>query len=91
MFDNFFLISKITEKHTVSTDVSRQKLETKDYLPDWLEPKKVEDKNSDYIQDRVTPTEELFRKHRSSSSDKITQGVGCNDIYILMCKNGFIF
>lgn len=65
----------ITEKHTVSTDVSRQKLETKDYLPDWLEPKKVEDKNSDYIQDRVTPTEELFRKHRSSSSDKITQGV----------------
>ncbi|XP_025986119.1 golgin subfamily A member 4 isoform X1 [Solenopsis invicta] len=63
------------ERRTVSADPSRQKLETKEYLPDWLEPKKTpEDKTSDHVQERVTPTEELFSKHRSSS-DKIIQGV----------------
>ncbi|KAL6266223.1 hypothetical protein P5V15_003083 [Pogonomyrmex californicus] len=62
-----------TEKRTISADVNKQKSEIKEYLPDWLEPKKdkiLEDKSSDYIQDTVTSTEELF-KHRSSSSDKI--------------------
>lgn len=64
----------VEERRTVSADSSRQKSETKQYLPDWLEPKKVtEDKNSDYIQDKITPAEELFSRHRRSSSDKIVQ------------------
>jgi len=55
----------------VSADSSKQKIETKQYLPDWLEPKKTtEDKNSDYIQDKIMP-EKLFSRHRSS--DKIVQ------------------
>lgn len=58
----------------MSADSSRQKSETKQYLPDWLEPKKAtEDKNNDYIQDKIMPTEELFSRHRRSSSDKIVQ------------------
>lgn len=62
------------ERHTVSTGSSKQKIETKQYLPDWLEPKKtIEDKNSDYIQDKTMPTEELFSRHRRFSSDKIVQ------------------
>ncbi|XP_011697457.1 PREDICTED: fas-binding factor 1 homolog isoform X2 [Wasmannia auropunctata] len=65
-----------TERRTASADLGRQKSETKEYLPDWLEPKKIqEDKSSDYVQDRVTPTEELFSRHKRSSSDKIVQGV----------------
>ncbi|GAB1863771.1 Fas-binding factor 1 [Camponotus japonicus] len=64
-------IEKPEERHTVSADSSKQKIETKQYLPDWLEPKKTtEDKNSDYIQDKIMP-EELFSRHRSS--DKIVQ------------------
>ncbi|XP_012534845.2 golgin subfamily A member 4 isoform X1 [Monomorium pharaonis] len=64
-----------TERRTASADPSRQKSEVREYLPDWLEPKKApEDKNSNHVQDRVTPTEELFSKHRRSSSDKIVQG-----------------
>ncbi|KYN01175.1 Fas-binding factor 1 like protein [Cyphomyrmex costatus] len=63
-----------SEKRTMSTDLDKQKLEIKEHLPNWLEPKKSEDKkSSDYVQDRVTPTEELFSKHRRSSSDKIIQ------------------
>lgn len=74
MLNNFVL--KIIERRTASADFSRQKSETKEYLPDWLEPKKVsEDKGSDHVQDRLTPTEELFNKHRRSSSDQIIQGV----------------
>jgi len=69
---NSVLISKTTKNRTASADLGRQKLETKEYLPDWLEPKKApEDKNSDYAQNRVTPTEELFNKHKRSSTDKI--------------------
>ncbi|XP_077266011.1 fas-binding factor 1 twitchy isoform X2 [Temnothorax americanus] len=65
-----------TERRTASADLSRQKLETEEYLPDWLEPKKTPEDKSDDIQDRVTPTEELFiSKHRRSSSDKIIRGV----------------
>ncbi|XP_071627650.1 uncharacterized protein Twy [Temnothorax longispinosus] len=65
-----------TERRTASADLSRQKLETKEYLPDWLEPKKTPEDKSDDTQDRVTPTEELFiSKHRRSSSDKIIRGV----------------
>lgn len=72
MLKNSVLISKTTERRTVSADLSRQKFESKEYLPDWLEPKKAaEDKSSDYVQDRLTPTKELFNKHRRSSSDKI--------------------
>lgn len=79
MLNNSVLILKTTERRTASADVNRQKPETKDYLPDWLEPKKTqEDKSSDYVQDKVTPTEELFSKHRRSSSDKIIQGVSSN-------------
>ncbi|XP_018317647.1 golgin subfamily A member 4 [Mycetomoellerius zeteki] len=65
----------IIERHTASADLNKQKLEIKEYLPNWLEPKKAPEdkKNSDYVQDRVTPTEELFSKHRRSSSDKIIQ------------------
>jgi len=73
---NFVLISKTAEKHTASADLSRQKLETKEYLPDWLEPKKApENKSSDYVQNRVIPAEELFSKHKRSSTDKIIQEV----------------
>lgn len=62
------------ERRTVSADSSRQKSETKQYLPDWLETTKVtEDKNSNYIQDKIIPAEELFSRHRRSSSDKIVQ------------------
>jgi len=72
---NSVLISKTTEKRTASADLGRQKLETKEYLPDWLEPKKAENKSSDYVQNRVTPTEELFSKHKRSSTDKIIREV----------------
>lgn len=77
MLDNSVVISKIIERHTASADLNKQKLEIKEYLPNWLEPKKAPEdkKNSDYVQDRVTPTEELFSKHRRSSSDKIIQEV----------------
>ncbi|XP_018397134.1 PREDICTED: golgin subfamily A member 4-like [Cyphomyrmex costatus] len=69
-----------TEKRTMSTDLDKQKLEIKEHLPNWLEPKKSEDKkSSDYVQDRVTPTEELFSKHRRSSSDKIIQDIPQGD------------
>ncbi|XP_029172674.1 LOW QUALITY PROTEIN: trichohyalin-like [Nylanderia fulva] len=65
---------KTEERCTVSADSSRQKPETKQNLPDWLEPKKItEDKNSDYVQDKIMPTEELFSRHRRNSSDKIVQ------------------
>jgi len=68
------LILKAAERRAVSADSNRQKSENKEYLPDWLEPKKTaENKNSDYIQDK--PTEELFNRHRRSSSDKIIQEV----------------
>jgi len=40
-----------------------------------LEPKKEEDKSNDYVQNRVTPTEELFSKHKRSSTDKINREV----------------
>jgi len=70
---NSVLISKTTEKRTA--DLGRQKLETKEYLPDWLEPKKTEDKSSDYVQNRVTSTEELFSKHKRSSTDKVIREV----------------
>lgn len=63
------------ERRTVSADSSGQTPETKQYLPDWLKPKTAtEDKNNDYVQDKIVPTEELFsRQHRRSSSDKIVQ------------------
>lgn len=91
--NNSVLISKTTEKRIASADVNRQKSETKDYLPDWLEPKKApEDKSSDYVQDRVTPTEELFSKHRRSSSDKIIQEVSNNiDMIMKMILNFKLF
>lgn len=59
----------------MSADSSGQTPETKQYLPDWLKPKTAtEDKNNDYVQDKIVPTEELFsRQHRRSSSDKIVQ------------------
>ncbi|XP_011875456.1 PREDICTED: centrosomal protein of 290 kDa-like isoform X2 [Vollenhovia emeryi] len=64
-----------TERRAAPADVSRQKMEPKEYLPDWLEPRKApEEKSGDYIQDRVTPTEELFSKHGRSGSDKVIQG-----------------
>ncbi|XP_072767189.1 uncharacterized protein Twy isoform X2 [Anoplolepis gracilipes] len=62
------------ERRTVSADLSRQKSETKQYLPDWLEPKKtIGNKNSNYVQDKITPAEELFNRHRRLSSDNIVQ------------------
>lgn len=95
MLNNFVLISKTIERRAVSADLSRQKFESKEYLPDWLEPKKAaEDKSSDYVQDKLTPTEELFNKHRRSSSDKIVPEAGSiTDIkmILLIIKNGFHF
>lgn len=74
IYSLIFFILQVEERHTMSTDLSKQKIETKQYLPDWLEPKKTtEDKNSNYIQDKTMPTEELFSRHRRSSSDKIVQ------------------
>lgn len=66
---------KTAERRAVSADSNRQKSENKEYLPDWLEPKQT-DKNSDYTQERHT--EELFNRHRRSSSDKIIQEVSSN-------------
>lgn len=77
-----FKILKTTERNAVSADSIRQKSETKEYLPEWLEIKKSsEDKSADHTQDRATPIEELYR-HRKSSSDKIVQDVG-NIIYVV--------
>lgn len=60
------------ERRTVSAGLSRQKSETKQYLPDWLKPKEATE--NDYVQDKIVPTEELFsRQHRKSNSDKINQ------------------
>jgi hypothetical protein len=73
VLNNLSLILKAVERRAVSADSNRQKSENKEYLPDWLEPKKTEDKNGDYIQDK--PTEELFNRHKRSSSDKIIQEV----------------
>ncbi|XP_018348196.1 PREDICTED: golgin subfamily A member 4-like isoform X2 [Trachymyrmex septentrionalis] len=69
------------ETHTVSADLDKQKLEIKEYLPNWLEPKKVPEdkKSSDYVQDRVTPTDDLFSKYRRASSDKIIQEMSQDD------------
>ncbi|KAL6434459.1 hypothetical protein ACFW04_006100 [Cataglyphis niger] len=62
----------VEERRTVSVDSSRQKFETKQYLPDWLEPTTITE-DSNYIQDKIIPAEELFSRHRRSSSDKIVQ------------------
>ncbi|XP_011065412.1 PREDICTED: probable E3 ubiquitin-protein ligase bre1 [Acromyrmex echinatior] len=69
------------ETHTVPAELDKQKLEIKEYLPNWLEPKKVSEdkKSSDYVQDKVTPTEELFSKYRRASSDKIIQEMPQDD------------
>ncbi|KAG5330881.1 FBF1 factor, partial [Acromyrmex heyeri] len=69
------------ETHIVPAELDKQKLEIKEYLPNWLEPKKVSEdkKSSDYVQDKVTPTEELFSKYRRASSDKIIQEMPQDD------------
>ncbi|XP_032676938.1 trichohyalin-like [Odontomachus brunneus] len=62
------------ERNAVSADSIRRKSETKEYLPEWLEIKKSsEDKSADHTQDRATPIEELYSRHRRSSSDKVVQ------------------
>lgn len=72
IFHQFFLSFKTTERRTMSADSNRQKSDTKEYLPDWLEMKKpLEDKNVDYAQDKVVST--AIKKHRRSSSDKNIQ------------------
>lgn len=89
MSNNVFLILKTAERRAVSADSNRQKAQSKEYLPDWLEPKRTaEDKSSDYAQNR--PTEELFNKHRRSSSDKVIQDVSnnyCDIIKIILSYN----
>ncbi|KAL0122927.1 hypothetical protein PUN28_007531 [Cardiocondyla obscurior] len=63
------------ERHTGSADLNKQKLESKEHFPDWLESKKApEDKSSD-VQNKIIPIEESFSKHSRSSSDKIIQEV----------------
>ncbi|XP_014470107.1 PREDICTED: trichohyalin-like [Dinoponera quadriceps] len=61
-----------TERHAASADSIRRKSETKDYLPEWLEIKKPSEDNT---QDRATPVEELYSRHRRSSSDKTAQAM----------------
>lgn len=82
LYINFFLILKTTERNAVSADSIRQKLETKEYLPEWLEIKKpLEDKSIDPTQDRTTSIEELYSRHGGSSSDKTVQRV--RNIYVV--------
>ncbi|XP_020299137.1 golgin subfamily A member 4-like isoform X2 [Pseudomyrmex gracilis] len=61
------------ERRSVSADSSNRQKETKEYLPDWLESKPISE-NTDFIQDKVTPTDEFDRRRRSSS-DKMHEVV----------------
>lgn len=74
IYNNVFLSSKTVERRSVSADSSNRRKETKEYLPDWLEPKPISE-NTDYIQ--VTPTDE-FDRHRSS--DKIHEVRNITDV-----------
>lgn len=68
------------ERHAASGDSNRQKSESKEYLPEWLENKMLsEDKNADYMQEKVMPTEESFSRRRGSNPNKNIQEVNVQE------------